>query len=225
MLLETPFVLPLCSVCKEIWADVCDGSDPSGQTMAWLKGGFSLLSPRSLPVRLQVYMTLQLLSSHCCRVFFFFFYSAPSARGYIRRHCWRGLRQSAWAWRCPDVSSERPQQRQQQHFIAGYSISPRRRLNKQNILYGEEVAADVFQRVSWPVRNRQKEKFKKRKFRFLSFFLFFFFPFFKTRFIMFVGNLYPLNCQHTPARLSAFFFARVMLSCLLRRINSLFTLA
>lgn len=46
-----PFVPSLHPVCREIWVDVCGGSDPSQQTMWWLKSRFLLFSLRSLPVR------------------------------------------------------------------------------------------------------------------------------------------------------------------------------
>ena len=84
MLLCTPFVPSLCPVCKEVWVDVCGGSDPSQQTMSRLKRGFLLFSLRSPLVR--------------CK-FTWPFNSSPHKLlrsvqrllfGHIRRHCCLG---------------------------------------------------------------------------------------------------------------------------------------
>lgn len=84
MLLWTPFVPSLCPVCREIWADVCDGKDPSQQTMSRLKRGFFFFSLRSLLVRCKFTWpfnsSLHKLLSFVQRLLF----------GHIRRHCCLG---------------------------------------------------------------------------------------------------------------------------------------
>lgn len=80
-----PFVPSLCPVCKEIWVDVCDGRDPSQQTMSWLKRGFFFFSLWSLLVRCKFTWPFNSsphkLLSFIQRLLF----------GHIRRHCCLGL--------------------------------------------------------------------------------------------------------------------------------------
>lgn len=84
VVVDLPFVPSLCPVCKEIWVDVCDGRDPSQQTMSRLKRGFFLSSLRSLLVRCKFTWPLN-SSPHKLLSFV-----QQLLFGHIRRHCCLG---------------------------------------------------------------------------------------------------------------------------------------
>lgn len=107
MLLWTPFVPFLCRVCKEIWVDVCDGRDPSQQTMSGLKRGFFLFSLPSLLVRCKFTWPLN-SSPHKLLSF------VPQLLfGDIRRHCCLG---HSWGMLSLGVYVRRP-------FLTGSACS------------------------------------------------------------------------------------------------------
>lgn len=129
-----PFVLSLCPVCKEIWADVCDGRDPSRQTMAWLKGGFFLFSLWSLLVRCK--FTWPFNSSPHKLVSFI----QRLLLGHIRRHCCPGLsnRPSPNGALTCHLEDTRPQQQRfmWQHAATVYLCLPVKQI--QNTYLGKK---------------------------------------------------------------------------------------
>lgn len=135
MLLWTPFVPSLCPVCKEIGVDVCDGRDPSQQTMSRVKRGFFLLSLRSLLVRCKFTWPFNSLSTQAVE-----FCSAASVRAYKeallpgsqrRAAKFRSLRKKAFlagsvSWQIM-WKDTRPQQ--QQHAGIYFCLSSERTQN------------------------------------------------------------------------------------------------